>query len=182
MKSLLARLSFIVLLFAVLSSCSEKQDFGQYNDLELTPTFEASILYIEAPESSINSVSDTTFISTNFSFEAFSEKAFAKRVIDGVIVYEVENTTSKLLRITIEFLDGDANVLDTEIFLIDPVSTSILRREIVYGDTGRSIEIIKNTSGLSLSASNLGDNTSISNLPDPKITLKSFGKFRVRIK
>ena len=182
MKSRLRRFSSFFVLLALFGSCIEEQDFGQYNDLSLTPTFEGSILYVEAPESAINLVSAGDFISQDFNFDAFAEAVFSERVLDGAIIYEVENSTSKQLDITIEFLDDADNVLDTENFAISPAPTSILRREIVYGDTGRSIDIIKNTSGIRLSARNLGDNTSTSNLPDPMITLKSSGKFRIRIK
>lgn len=107
----------------------------------------------------------------------------AQRALDGVITYEVENTTSKQLNITVEFIDISGNVLDTESFSIDPTPTAILRREIAYGGAyGRSIDIIRNTSGLRVSAENLGDNSSVSNLPDPKIMLRSSAKIRIRLK
>ncbi len=182
MKSRLRRFSSFFVLLAFLGSCIEEQDFGQYNDLSLTPTFEGGILYVEAPENSINLASGADFISQNFNFDAFAENVFSERVLDGVIIYEVENSTSKQLNITVEFLDDADTILDTENFSIDSAPTSILRREIAYGDTGRSIDIIKNTSGIRLSATNLGDNISTSNLPDPMITLKTSGKFRIRIK
>lgn len=182
MKNIIRRISTIFLLLALLGSCLEEQNFDQYDDLSLTPTFEGSIIYVETPENIINMVSSVDFFSQNFNFDAFAEDVFAERVLDGVIIYEVENSTSKQLEITIEFLDEEGAILDTENFSINPAPTSILRREIAYGDTGRSIDIIKNTSSISLNARNLGDNASTSNLSDPMITLKSSGKFRIRIK
>ncbi|MBT8281080.1 MAG: hypothetical protein KJO16_05840, partial [Muriicola sp.] len=44
---------FLALLLA-LSSCVEEQNFDQFDDLEIIPTVEASILYVESPESVIN--------------------------------------------------------------------------------------------------------------------------------
>jgi hypothetical protein len=103
--------------------------------------------------------------------------------VDGVITYELENTTSKELEIIFEFLDDSGAVLDTEIFLIDSAPTAVLMREIAYGNaTGRSLDIIRNTSSIRVSARNLGDNTSVSNLPDPMIIFGSSAKFRVRLK
>ena len=164
-------------------ACAEKQDFDQYNDLEVTPTAEASILFVESPESLINQSQSGVYYTQDFNFDAFAEEFVSDRVLDGLVIYEVENTTSKQLEITISFLDEGGNVLDTEVFLIDPAPTAILRREIAYGGTsGRSIDIIKNTSAIRLSAQNLGDTTSVSNLPDPKILFRSSAQIRIRLK
>ena len=165
------------------TSCVEKQDFDQYDDISVTPTIEGSVLYVETPERVINQVVGVSFFSQIFNFDAFSEDFVAERVLDGVVIYEVENTTSKELDITVEFLDDADNVLDTENFAIDPAPTAVLRREITYGGaSGRSIDIIRNTSSIRVSAENLGDNTSTSNLPDPKIILRSSAKLRIRLK
>ncbi|WP_422081651.1 hypothetical protein [Ulvibacterium sp.] len=171
-----------LLLVLVFSSCAEKQDFDQYDDLNITPTYEASIVYLETPENVINAFNGANFYSQDFNFDAFAEDVFSERVLDGVLTYEVENTTSKRLNLTVEFLDDAGNVLDTESFSIDPAPTAVLIRETAYGNAGRSIDIIRNTSGIRLSGTNLGDSISTSTLPDPMVTLKSSGKFRVRIK
>lgn len=166
----------------ILGSCSERQDFTQYDDISLTPTYEASILYMEAPERLINQVTTTNFFTQDFNFDAFSEPFFAERVLDGIVIYEVQNTTSKALDIVVEFLDEAGNTLDMETFQLDPAPTAVLRREIAYGNSGRSLDIVRNTSTIRVSATNLGDNTSTSSLPDPLVTLKSSGQFRLRLK
>jgi hypothetical protein len=167
---------------ATFSSCVEDIDSGQYDDLSLTPTLEASLLYVEASEQLINLVSGSTVFSNNFNFDAFNSDIFAERVIEGTITYIVENTTSKELEVTVELLDDSDNVLDIEVFIVQPEPTSILQREIVYGPAGRSIDIITNLSSIRVSAINLGDTTSNSSAPEPMITLKSTGKFTVRVK
>lgn len=173
----------ILLSMSVFFSCVEQQNFDQYDDISIIPTVEASLLYVESPEQVINQVVGVDVFTYEFDFNAFSEEYFAERVIDGSITYEIENTTSKQLDITVEYLDMDNNTLDSENFQTDPAPTAILRRTIAYGSaTGRSIDIIRNTSGLRVTAMNLGDNTSVSNLPDPKIILRSSGKFRIRLK
>lgn len=182
MKGVLRYTLYFLIAVATLSSCIEDQDFGQYDQLEVTPTYEASILYIEAPETMVNDAPTNEVFSQNFNFDAFSSDIFSERVLDGTITYIVENTTSKELTITVEFLDADGNSLDTENFTIEAAPTATLQRDIAYGDTGRSIDIIKNTSSIRVSAANLGDNDSTSDLSEPKIILKSSGKFRVQLK
>ncbi len=171
-----------VLMLLVVSSCIEEQNFDQIDDLELLPTVEASILYVEAPERVINLVPSGNFFGQDFNFDGFSSSIFSDRVEDGSITYLVENTTSKDLNITVEFLDENNAVLDTETFPVQAAPSMILEREIVYGPGGRPIDIIRNSSGIRVTAVNLGDDTSVSTLPDPMVTLKSSGKFRVRLR
>ncbi len=182
MKRLLVFCSLLSGLFFLAVSCVEQVDTAQVDDLTLTPTLEGSMLYVEVPEPVINLVTGNTVYSNTFNFDAFSTDAFAERVIEGSVVYVVENTTSKQLQITVEFLDAGGNLLDTELFVIQAAPTSILQREIAYGPAGRSIEIIKNLASIRVSAINLGDDTSTSSSSGPKITLKSSGKFKVRVK
>lgn len=173
----------LIVCLLLLHSCVEEQDFGQYDNLSVTPTLEASMLYVEAPEEMVNSAPSNVVFTQNFNFDAFSYDEFSERVLDGTITYVIENTTSKELNITIEFLDDSGNVLGpADTFRIPPEPTAVLQRDVAYGDAGRSIDIIRNTSSIRVSTSNLGDNTSVSTQADPKIIVKSSAKFRVRIK
>jgi len=180
MKLIFRNVLVLLFGFATMVSCVEEQDFGQYDDLRATPTVEASILYIEVPEFFINAAGDTDIISRNFNFEAFSSDIFAERVLDGTVTYIVENTTSKPVDVFVELLDVDGNVLD--VVPIESTPGMELQTDIAYGTSGKSINIIKNTSSIRVTARNEGDSTSTSDLPDPKIILKSSGKFRLNIK
>ncbi len=182
MKYIPKYLFTILVCLGILGSCAEKQDFDQLDDLDITPTAEASLLYVETPERIINQVTGINFFSQIFNFDAFSEEFFADNVLDGVVTYEVENTTSKPLDITFEFLDEAGNTLDSENFVVNAAPTAILQREIAYGPAGRSLDIIRNTSAIRVSATNLGDNTSVSALPNPTVFLRSSAKFRIRLK
>ncbi len=174
---------FLILFLSITSSCVEEQNFDQFNDLDIIPTVEASILYVESPESVINDATGAVWYIQTFNFDAFNEQFFADNVLDGAITYELENTTSKPLEILFEYLDDGGNVLDTEFFSLDPAPTAVLRRETAYGTpTGRSLDIIRNTSQVRVNARNLGNNNSVSSLPDPMIIFRSSGKFRLRLK
>ncbi|WP_298484229.1 hypothetical protein [uncultured Maribacter sp.] len=181
MKKLGVFLSLITLMLCVVS-CMEDQDFDQYKDLSVVPVFESSILYLESTEDVINNVPPGPFYSQDFSFNAFSEAFFSDRVLDGVITYEIENTTSKPLSLTLEFLNDADEVLDSEPFTIDPAPSGTLQRDVVYGDTGKSLDIIRNTSRIRVVAVNEGDSTSTSNVSPPLVKFKSSGKFSLRIK
>lgn len=175
-------LAIALLLVGMFNSCIEEQNFDQLENLVVTPALEASITYVEAPEQLINLVPPgVSFYSQEFNFDAFNQEFFAERVLEGVITYEVENTTSKQLNIVVEFLDAADVVLDTEAFSVDPAPTAILQRDIAYGPAGRSIEIIKNTSNIRINATNLGDNISTSNILPNKIILRSSGRFTIEL-
>lgn len=182
MKRWLKYLFFVSIVFTTYSSCVEDIDTSQFSDLELTPTLEGSLLYVEASEQLINLVTGNTVFSNDFNFDAFNSDIFAERVIEGTITYVVENTTSKELQITVELLDDSELLLDTEVFIVEPEPTPVLQREIVYGPAGRSIDIIKSLSSIRVSAVNLGDTSSNSSASEPMITLKSSGEFTVRVK
>jgi hypothetical protein len=181
MKKIRTYLSAALIFISVLS-CIEEQNFNQYDDLDITPTYEGSILFLEVPERTINLVTGANTYSQNFNFGAFAEDIFSDRALEGVITYELANTTSKPLEIEIQFLDATDTVLDTERFQLDPEPSATLIREVAYGPSGRSIDIIKNTLSVTLTATNLGDNTSISSQSNPMVTLRSSAKFMVRIK
>ena len=168
---------------AVFWSCSDEQDFDQFDDLDIIPTLEAALLYVEVPEDIINQGTGINFYSQVFNFDAFEEPFVADNVLDGTLSYQVENTTSKPIDVTIEFLDDAGNVLDTENFTLNPAPTAVLNREITYGTpSGRSIDIIRNTSAIRVTGVNLGDTSSVSALPEPSVFLRSSAQFRLRLK
>jgi len=181
MKKLVQKFILFILLIGT-ASCTESLDFNQLDDLEATPIYEASILYLEAPENIINLVAGGNVFSQDYNFDAFSSDVFSSRVIDGSLIFEVENTTSKELHIRIDLLDDADAITDTINLMVPPAPTPVQKLEIAYGDTGRNIDIIKTLSTIRISTTNLGDNTSVSSIANPLVTLKSSGRFRLRLK
>ena len=175
------RFLLLFLMFGTLWSCAEEQDFDQIDDLSIEPTVASSVFYFESDEGSINLATNIGFYQETFTFEAFNEAFIADNVIDGTITYEIANTTSKSLNIFIEFLDADGNVLDMETFLIQEDPAPLLQRQVAYGDDGKSLDILRNTTNIRVRGENLGDSTSVSAQPDPKIILRSSAAFRIRL-
>ena len=173
-------LSFFILT-STLISCSDEQDFGQVDDLSVIPTVATSLLYIESDEGTINLVGNGDFYSEVFTFEAFNEDFVAENVLDGVITYQVENTTSKEIDILVEFLDAGGTVLDAESFTIEPEPAPLLERQIAYGNGGKSLDILRNTTNIRVGGANRGDTTSVSSQPQPRIILRSSAAFRLRL-
>lgn len=178
----LQNLLLITSLAFVLVACSEKQDFTQFDELSITPTLESSIFFVKVQESLINRVEDVSFFTQDFNFDAFEEAFFSDRVLEGVITYELENTTDKPIEIEIEFLDVDGLLLDSELFVMPAAPTAILIREVAYGNTGKSLDILRNTANLRLNAVNFGDNVSVSGISGASIVLKSSAQFMLRLK
>lgn len=172
----------LVIVLVLGQSCIEEQDYGQYDDLSVVPEFESSIIYIESTEEVINQASSSVFYSQTFDFDVFNEKIFADRVVSGTITYNLINTTSKDLEVVLEFLDESGTTIDTERFSIAETPSPITQIDVVYGDTGKSLGILKLTESIRVSAENLGDTSSISSQTNPLIVLKSSGKFSIRVK
>lgn len=164
-------------------SCSEEQNFDQIDDLNITPNVASPLFYVESDEQTINSsVTTNIFYTQIIDFEVFNETYVAERLLEGTILYAVENTTSKNLSLTIEFLDASGNVLDLEMFNIEADPSGTLVREVVYGPGGKSLDILTATTQLRITATNLGDTTSTSTNADPKIALGSSAEFLFQLK
>jgi len=171
-----------IILISMIFSCADDQDFNQFDDLSVEPTLASSIFYFESDETTINLAGPGAFYAQSFTFEAFNEAFISDNILDGIITYEVENTTSKELQITIDFLDVDGNILDSESFIIQPEPAPLLERQIAYGAGGRSLDILRNTTDIRVNGENLGDAVSTSPQTEPKIILRSSAEFRLKLR
>ena len=164
-----------------IQSCSDDLNFSQADDLAVEPTIASSIFYFESTEEIINVAGSGAFYTETFIFEAFSEEFIDDKILDGTITYQLENTTSKLLDLEIEFLDASGNVLDSEQFSIAAEPAPITEIQVAYGAGGKSLDILRNTVQIRVNGVNLGDSTSTSTQSEPKIILKSSAAFRLKL-
>ncbi len=173
----------IIAALVLSQSCTEQQDFTQFEDLSITPTLATGLFYMESDEQTINDAgSSIAFYSQTVNFDAFNEDFVAEHLIEGAITYQIVNTTSKQLRITLEFLDDAGNTLDGELFNVDADPSGTLIWEVAYGPGGKSLDILANTSSLRITATNLSDASSVSSQSEPKIKFKSAAEFLFRLK
>lgn len=155
MKGIFGQLPIVLGTYIAVTSCSEEQDFDQINDLDITPTLASSIFSFEADEPFINSTSTTTnvFYAGNYNFKAFNEQFVVERMLEGTVTYEFENTTSKPLSVVVEYLNG-GDLLDVELFDIEPGPSPKLTKEVAYGPSGRPLGILTNTSNVKITGIN----------------------------
>ncbi|GGG55786.1 hypothetical protein GCM10011414_27040 [Croceivirga lutea] len=179
MRTYYTLLMVIVLTFV---SCSEDLNVNQADDLAIEPTVASSIFYFESTEEVINLAGTGGFYSEQFVFEAFSESFINDKVLDGIITYQISNTTSKAIELQIEFFDASGNTLDSEQFSIEANPAPETEIQVAYGNGGKSIQILRNTSQIRVNGINLGDGTSTSTQENPKIILKSSAAFRIKIR
>jgi len=155
-------------------SCVESQDFGQYQDLEITPTMPVGLISYEVLETIINKASPGV---------SFNDDIIADRIIEGSISFQIVNTSSKTIEITVSFLGENDNELDKREFRVNrAIDEPIILDSIVPYNQSETHRVIKNISSIRLSVINLGDNASQPNLDDPKIILKSSAEFKIRLK
>lgn len=164
------------------ASCTEEVNFDQADQLAVEPVLASSIFYFESTEEVINLAGTGAFYSQIFTFDAFSEAFIADKILDGVMTYELENTTSKLLDIVIEFIDESGSILDTEVFVIDPEPAPITEIQVAYGNGGKSLDILRNTTDIRIQVANRSDDSSVSNQQEPKIILRSSAAFTVKLR
>lgn len=176
MKKLFHCLLLFLFLFI---SCADEQNFNQLNDLSVVPILATSIFYFELPKDVINQFPPSNFYNQAFTSKVFNETFVYERVLDANVSYQLENTTSKVLNLLIEFLDVTNTVIDSESFTIQPLPSPLLNRQVIYGETGKNLDILRNTTRIRVTIKNLSDSISESIANESKITLRSSVVFRL---
>lgn len=165
------------------TACSTEQDFSQFDDLDVFPEIEGGLLLVEAPEPEINLVGTAIVLSQEFLFDGFQTPFFSDRLVEGLLTYEIDNTTSKSLDVVLEIIDDSGASIDVERFTISASPSQTIVRNVAYGTgAGKSLSIIKNTHSFRVTIINDGDFTSVSSSSNPAVRFKSSGKFKLQLK
>lgn len=119
MKSnFISRISKILLLVFVFSSCSSNLDFDQANDFKLTPVFVANLAYFNVPATQLINDGDAQIIYDVSEFNAFKDKFFRDNLMKAELDFEVENTIVRSFILDIVLLDADDQVLETDSYKV----------------------------------------------------------------
>lgn len=170
----------IPLVVLVLAACVKDQDFGQYDDLQVRPTYEASIIYLQTTQQYMDGVASDTLVSQTYDFGGFSDDLVTERLLEGVMVYELTNMTNRPVTLALDYIDAGGNVLDTQTFLMSAAPTAVQYLEVAYGGSGRNINIIRNTAAIRMSAV-LGSATTTGD-SQAQFTFKTAARFKIEIK
>ena len=149
---------FVFIVQIAFNSCSDEVDFSQADDLVVEPLVASSIFYFESTEDLINRGTGA-FYTQLFEFNAFSQP-LEDRILEGNISYQLQNTTSKPLNVTIEFLNDNGDVLDIENLTIAATPAPNTEVQVSYGLGAKNIDILINTTQIRVTGINQGDNSS----------------------
>lgn len=172
MKPRTRNLLWRLLLPLVFWACTEEQYTEQFEELQVQPSLESSLFYLRSTEEVINVFGGIGSVyEEEFEFDAFSQDFVDDRILEGFILYEIDNTTSKPLRIEVDFLNED-QLLDTEQLQVSAYEENY-SLQVFYGPGDKPLEILANTTVLRVRVVNLGDNVSESTLPSPSLVFRS---------
>lgn len=108
------RISQILFLSVLFSSCSSDLDFDQTKDFKLEPAFVANLAYFNVPATSF--VDNGTEQQIGFDvqeFDVFKEKYFNDHLVKAEFNFEMENTINRAFTLNILLLSGSDQIFQT---------------------------------------------------------------------
>jgi hypothetical protein len=181
-KQLLKYLVLIHGLLIINVGCTKDVDFGQANDIVITPVVESSLIYINEPTSrflvegvEVSVIQD--FVNINIFQETFTNNYLVK----AAFFFEASNTINRAFEVRVDFLDGLNQLQHTFSFssVASPTNSSIItEHEEVFENA--SLERLKNTTKLVFTLKVLPGEP-INNSTPGRIILKSKGSFYLNI-
>ncbi len=167
----------LVFMLILLSSCTKDVDFGQANDLEITPTLEASIIYFNAPATKFYNNGEISVTQDFVLLDIFNNKFTVDYLTKADFTFETVNTINRTFRLDINFIDINDN-LQYAITLIAPQSTNnqALANEQIVVFEGADLQALKRTAKLVFTIT-LQSGETIDDTTWGDITLKSKGLF-----
>lgn len=122
MESIYSRISKILFLVFLFSSCSSELDFDQTKDLKLEPVFVANLAYFDLPANQL--VDDGAFhvITADGEFDVFKDKFFNKHLKRVDLDFEIENTIRRAFAVRFTLLNVNNETLQTINFTVPTYS------------------------------------------------------------
>ncbi|MCF8272327.1 MAG: hypothetical protein K9I95_00695 [Flavobacteriaceae bacterium] len=181
-KQLLKYLVLIHGLLIINVGCTKDVDFGQVNDIVLTPVVESSLIYINEPTSRflVEGV-EVSVIQDFVNINIFQETFTSSYLIKAVLFIETNNTINRAFIVQVDFLDDLEQLQHTFSFssAASPTNSPIVtEHEEVFENA--SLERLKNTTKLVFTLKVLPGEP-INNSTPGRIILKSKGSFYLNI-
>ncbi|KUJ61910.1 hypothetical protein AR687_10130 [Flavobacteriaceae bacterium CRH] len=121
--NLINRISKVLCLAFLFSSCSSDLDFDQIEDLALTPVLVVNLAYFDVPANQFTDNGTAQQIAFDIEpFKAFKKKFFTDNLVKAECNFELENTINRAFSLDVLLLDEDEQVLETLTFEIPAYS------------------------------------------------------------
>jgi hypothetical protein len=121
--NLINRISKVLCLAFLFSSCSSDLDFDQIEDLALTPVLVGNLAYFDVPANQFTDNGTAQQIAFDIEpFKAFKKKFFTDNLVKAECNFELENTINRAFSLDVLLLDEDEQVLETLTFEIPAYS------------------------------------------------------------
>jgi hypothetical protein len=165
----------LIALSIMLVSCTKDLDFNQVGDFEISPVFESSLIFFDAPATrffvegnEVDVVRDSVLI------DFFNKKFVVENLVKSEFFFEVTNSINRAFNVQVGFLNN-ANQLKYTFSIFVPASPS--NEEIITNHTevfeGNSLNALKGSSKIVLD---------IQVLNGPPINENTLGNIKLRSK
>ncbi len=172
--------AFLCVLVCV--SCTKDVDFNQINDLQITPVFESSLVFIDEPANRfLVNGNEISYLQDSVNIDFFNDSFVVDNLVKAEFLFETTNSINRSFIVEVEMYD-DGNQLQHSFSFSSsespdhsPLVTEHL--EVFENDT---LEALKNTTKLVFTLKIL-PGESINETTLGRIKLKSKGAFYLKI-
>tara|TARA_R110000868_G_scaffold3388_11_gene21939 strand:+ start:2046 stop:2606 length:561 start_codon:yes stop_codon:yes gene_type:complete len=107
-------LKYLVTVFIIVSvsiSCTKEMDFKQVNDIQLSPVFESSLVYIKEPASRyLVGGTEIPTLQDSINIDFFKDDFIVEHLIKTEFLFQITNSINRAFQVQVDMLD-DANQL-----------------------------------------------------------------------
>ncbi|WP_338356677.1 hypothetical protein [Yeosuana marina] len=172
--------AFLCVLVCV--SCTKDVDFNQFNDLQLTPVFESSLVYIDEPANKfLVNGNETSYLQDSVNIDFFNDSFVVDHLVKAEFLLETTNSINRRFMVEVDMFD-DSNQLQHRFSFSSSESPdhSPLVTEHLEVFENDALDALKNTTKLVFTLYILPGEP-INETTLGRITLKSKGSFYLKI-
>ncbi len=183
-KQILKNTLSILMLLVLFSSCVKEVDFEQVKELTISPIFESSLIYFDAPAtkfflngSEISTTRDTVEI------DLFSRGFVVNNLIKAEFLFQATNSINRSFRVQVDFL-SESNQQKHSFAVqanASPTNSDIIVKHTEVFE-GSSLTALKESKKVVLSITALPGGTPLNTNTPGRINLQSKGAFYFKIK